>query len=81
MAVERVVVVGGGGLMGSGIAQVVATAGLHVTIVEVDEAAIERGPEADRARAREGGRRDGRGAGADLGLDEPRDGGARTPTT
>ena len=28
MAVERVVVVGGGGLMGSGISQVVATAGL-----------------------------------------------------
>jgi 3-hydroxybutyryl-CoA dehydrogenase len=43
MAVERVVVVGGGGLMGSGIAQVVASAGLHVTIVEVDGAAIERG--------------------------------------
>ena len=36
MAVERVVVVGGGGLMGSGIAQVVATAGFQVTIVEVD---------------------------------------------
>jgi 3-hydroxybutyryl-CoA dehydrogenase len=43
MAVERVVVVGGGGLMGSGIAQVVATAGFQVTIVEVDEATIERG--------------------------------------
>ena len=43
MAVERVVVVGGGGLMGSGIAQVVATAGFQVTIVEVDEGSIERG--------------------------------------
>lgn len=43
MAVEHVVVVGGGGLMGSGIAQVVATAGLRVTIVEVDQGGIERG--------------------------------------
>jgi 3-hydroxybutyryl-CoA dehydrogenase len=43
MAVERVVVVGGGGLMGSGIAQVVATAGFQVTVVEVDDAMIERG--------------------------------------
>ena len=43
MAVERVVVVGGGGLMGSGIVQVVATAGFQVTIVEVDEGSIERG--------------------------------------
>jgi 3-hydroxybutyryl-CoA dehydrogenase len=38
-----VVVVGGGGLMGSGIAQVVAQAGLQVTIVEVDQASIDRG--------------------------------------
>jgi 3-hydroxybutyryl-CoA dehydrogenase len=43
LAVERVVVVGGGGLMGSGIAQVVAKAGLQVTIVEVDQASIDRG--------------------------------------
>jgi 3-hydroxybutyryl-CoA dehydrogenase len=43
MAVEHVVVAGGGGLMGSGIAQVVASAGLRVTIVEVDDASIERG--------------------------------------
>ena len=43
MAVEHVVVAGGGGVMGSGIAQVVATAGLRVTIVEVDDAATERG--------------------------------------
>jgi 3-hydroxybutyryl-CoA dehydrogenase len=41
--IEKVVVVGGGGLMGSGIAQVVAQAGLLVTIVEVDQAAIDRG--------------------------------------
>jgi 3-hydroxybutyryl-CoA dehydrogenase len=41
--IERVVVVGGGGVMGSGIAQVVAQAGFTVTVVEVDEAAIERG--------------------------------------
>ncbi|MBM3679552.1 MAG: 3-hydroxyacyl-CoA dehydrogenase family protein [Actinobacteria bacterium] len=43
MAVERIAVVGGGGVMGSGIVQVVAAAGFQVTIVEVDEAAIERG--------------------------------------
>jgi 3-hydroxybutyryl-CoA dehydrogenase len=43
MAVEHVVVVGGGGVMGSGIAQVVAGAGLRVTIVEADDDAVERG--------------------------------------
>jgi len=43
MAIEQVVIAGGGGVMGSGIAQVVASAGLNVTIVEVDEAALERG--------------------------------------
>jgi len=43
MAIEQVVVVGGGGVMGSGIAQVVAASGLRVTVVEVDEATIERG--------------------------------------
>jgi 3-hydroxybutyryl-CoA dehydrogenase len=42
-AVERVVVVGGGGLMGSGIAQVVAASGLTVTIVDVDQAGLDRG--------------------------------------
>ena len=36
-------VVGGGGVMGSGIAQVVAQAGFRVTIVEMDDAAIGRG--------------------------------------
>jgi 3-hydroxybutyryl-CoA dehydrogenase len=41
--IEQVVVVGGGGLMGSGIAQVVAQAGFEVTIVEIDDASIERG--------------------------------------
>jgi 3-hydroxybutyryl-CoA dehydrogenase len=41
--IEHVVIVGGGGLMGSGIAQVVARSGFRLTIVEVDEAALERG--------------------------------------
>lgn len=41
MSVERVLVVGGG-LMGSGIAQVVAQAGLAVTVVDVGEQALER---------------------------------------
>jgi 3-hydroxybutyryl-CoA dehydrogenase len=41
MAIERVLVVGGG-LMGSGIAQVLAQAGLTVTIVDTDRAALER---------------------------------------
>ncbi len=39
----RAVVLGGGGQMGSGIAQVVAGAGLDVTVVELDEGALERG--------------------------------------
>jgi 3-hydroxybutyryl-CoA dehydrogenase len=39
--IEQVAVVGGG-IMGTGIAQVVAAAGLEVTIVDVDEAALER---------------------------------------
>ena len=43
MAVEQVVVVGGGGLMGSGIAQSIASAGLSVTIVDIDDASLERG--------------------------------------
>lgn len=41
MAVDRVVVVGGG-VMGTGIAQVIGAAGLEVTLVDVDEAALER---------------------------------------
>jgi len=45
MAVERVVVAGGGGLMGSGITQVIATAGITVTAVDVDDAALARGLE------------------------------------
>lgn len=45
MTVQRVVVVGGGGLMGSGIAQVVAQAGLAVVAVDVDDAALARGLE------------------------------------
>ena len=38
---QRVVVVGGG-IMGNGIAQVVATAGLDVTLVDISEAALEK---------------------------------------
>jgi len=45
VAIEKVVVIGGG-TMGNGIAQVVAGAGLEVTIVDVDDAAL------DRARTR-----------------------------
>jgi 3-hydroxybutyryl-CoA dehydrogenase len=41
--IEHVVVVGGGGVMGSGIAQVIAAAGFRVTIVELDQASIDRG--------------------------------------
>ena len=74
MAVERVVVVGGGGLMGSGISQVVAAAGFQVTIVEVDEATIERGLKRIERGLEKAGGRDGRGAGADQRLDGPRDG-------
>ncbi|OJY43969.1 MAG: 3-hydroxybutyryl-CoA dehydrogenase [Pseudonocardia sp. 73-21] len=39
----RVMVVGGGGQMGNGIAQVAATAGFDVTLVDLDDAALERG--------------------------------------
>jgi 3-hydroxybutyryl-CoA dehydrogenase len=39
--IDKVVVVGGG-VMGSGIAQVIATAGLEVTVVDVADAALER---------------------------------------
>jgi 3-hydroxybutyryl-CoA dehydrogenase len=42
-SIQKVVVVGGGGLMGSGIAQVVAQAGFDVTIVDIDDASLERG--------------------------------------
>jgi 3-hydroxybutyryl-CoA dehydrogenase len=41
MSIERVAVVGGG-VMGNGIAQVVASAGLQATLVDVEEAALER---------------------------------------
>jgi 3-hydroxybutyryl-CoA dehydrogenase len=43
VAIEQVVVVGGGGLMGSGIAQVVATAGFETVLVDVDSQAVKRG--------------------------------------
>jgi 3-hydroxybutyryl-CoA dehydrogenase len=39
--IEKAVVVGGG-IMGNGIAQVIATAGLQVTLVDLDESALER---------------------------------------
>ena len=51
MAIEKVVVVGGG-TMGNGIAQVVAGAGLEVTIVDVDEGALDRALQADRPEPR-----------------------------
>jgi 3-hydroxybutyryl-CoA dehydrogenase len=41
VSIDQVAVVGGG-VMGNGIAQVVATAGLQVTVVDVDDAALER---------------------------------------
>ena len=40
---QPVAVVGGGGLMGSGIVQVVAASGVRVTALDVDDAGIERG--------------------------------------
>lgn len=43
MAIEKVMVLGGGGQMGNGIAQVAASAGLEVTIVDVDETAVQTG--------------------------------------
>ena len=43
MEIQQIVVVGGGGLMGSGISQVVAQAGFQVTMVEIDDAALDRG--------------------------------------
>jgi 3-hydroxybutyryl-CoA dehydrogenase len=49
---EQILVVGGG-LMGSGIAQVVAAAGFGVTVVDVDEAALDRSlARVERALAR-----------------------------
>lgn len=43
MEITKIMVVGGGGQMGNGIAQVAATAGFDVTLVDLDEAALERG--------------------------------------
>ena len=42
MAVHAIAVIGGGA-MGSGIAQVAAVAGLGVTLIEVSDAAVEKG--------------------------------------
>src|SRR6266702_4662936 len=47
MAVHAIVVIGAGA-MGSGIAQVAAVAGLGVTLIEVSDAAVEKG--LDRVR-------------------------------
>lgn len=41
--IRTVAIIGGGGLMGSGIAQVIARAGLEVTLVELDQGALTRG--------------------------------------
>jgi 3-hydroxybutyryl-CoA dehydrogenase len=41
--IRRIAVVGGGGTMGSGIAQVAATAGFQVTLIDLAEADLERG--------------------------------------
>lgn len=43
MSIDKVAVVGGGGQMGNGIAQVAASAGLEVTVIDVDQAAVDRG--------------------------------------
>lgn len=43
MAVKEVAVLGGGGQMGNGIAQVAATAGIDVTIIDVDDKAAQLG--------------------------------------
>jgi 3-hydroxybutyryl-CoA dehydrogenase len=42
-SIASVAILGGGGLMGSGIAQVVARAGLDVTLIEADQDAVTRG--------------------------------------
>ena len=47
MAVHAIAVIGAGA-MGSGIAQVAAAAGLGVTLIEVSEAAVEKGLEVIR---------------------------------
>lgn len=43
MSIQKVLVVGGGGQMGCGIAQVAVQSGLEATIVDVDSEAVERG--------------------------------------
>ncbi len=44
MSIEKVAVIGGG-TMGNGIAQVVASSGLEVTLVDIDEGALQRAKE------------------------------------
>ncbi|WP_211225729.1 3-hydroxyacyl-CoA dehydrogenase family protein [Nocardioides alkalitolerans] len=42
-SIDKVMVVGGGGQMGNGIAQVAAVAGLEVTLVDLDQGDLDRG--------------------------------------
>ena len=59
----RTVAVVGGGLMGSGIAEAVASAGLEVILRDIDDAGVERRARAHRglAAARRQGRQARRG--------------------
>ncbi len=43
MEVKKIVVAGGGGQMGNGIGQVAAVSGFDVTLVDVSQAALDRG--------------------------------------
>ena len=43
MDVKKIVVAGGGGQMGNGIGQVAAASGFDVTLVDVSQAALDRG--------------------------------------
>jgi 3-hydroxybutyryl-CoA dehydrogenase len=43
VSIDKVAIVGGGGQMGNGIAQVAAGAGLEVTVIDVDQASVDRG--------------------------------------
>ena len=67
--------------MGSGIAQVVAASGLGVTVVDVDDAAIERGLARIARGLEKAGADVAGGALADHRLDEPRGGRGGRPTT
>ena len=83
MSVEKVAVLGGG-LMGSGIAESVARAGLEVTIRDVDEAAVAGAGTriaASLYRAVSGGKLTRRGRRGDAAADQPhRTTSTRSPT-